>query len=146
MMYAGRGYVEEANDQLACIVMIETREALDNLDDILGTPGVDAAYIGPADLAYALGLSPTGDNDHPLHVETVTHILERCQHHGIAAGIHTGSLAFTQRYLAQGFQMVTLGQDTAFMSRLARKELKAAFDQPNASEKTGDAPTKGGFY
>ena len=99
MMYAGRGYVEEANDQLACIVMIETREALDNLDDILSTPGVDAAYIGPADLAYALGLSPTGDNDHPLHVETVTHILERCQHHGIAAGIHTGSLAFTQRYL-----------------------------------------------
>ena len=73
-MYAGRGYVEEANDQLACIVMIETREALDNLDDILGTPGVDAAYIGPADLAYALGLSPTGDNDYPLHVETVTHI------------------------------------------------------------------------
>ena len=139
----GPWYVEEANDQLACIVMIETREALDNLDDILSTPGVDAAYIGPADLAYALGLSPTGDNDHPLHVETVTHILERCQHHGVAAGIHTGSLAFTQRYLAQGFQMVTLGQDTAFMSRLARKELKAAFDQPNASEKTGDAPTKG---
>ena len=146
MMYAGHGYVEEANDQLACIVMIETREALDNLDDILSTPGVDAAYIGPADLAYALGLSPTGDNDHPLHVETVTHILERCQHHGVAAGIHTGSLAFTQRYLTQGFQMVTLGQDTAFMSRLARKELKAAFDQPNVSEKTGDAPSKGGFY
>ena len=44
-MYAGRGYVEEANDQLACIVMIETREALDNLDDILSTPGVDAATL-----------------------------------------------------------------------------------------------------
>ena len=39
--------------------------------------------------------------------------------------------------------MVTLGQDTAFMSRLARKELKAAFDQPNASGKTDGAPTKG---
>ena len=68
-MYAGRGYVEEANDQLACIVMIETREA-DNLDDILSTPGVDAAYIGPADLAYALGLSPmtTPFTLRPLHI------------------------------------------------------------------------------
>jgi 4-hydroxy-2-oxoheptanedioate aldolase len=141
MMYAGKGYVEEANSQLACIVMIETREALDHLDDILSTPGVDAAYIGPADLAYALGLSPTGDNDHPLHVETVSHILERCQHHKVAAGIHTGSLAFTQRYLQQGFQMVTLGQDSAFMTRLARQELKAARSTPESD----DAP-KGQFY
>lgn len=125
-MYGGRGYVQEANDEIACIVMIETAEALENLDEIMSTPGVDAVYIGPADLAYALGLTPTGDNDDPKHVETVTRIFEHCRKNGIAAGIHTGSLEYTKRYLDQGFHMVTLGSDNGFMGRLARSELNAA--------------------
>lgn len=125
-MYGGAGYVQGANRELACIVMIETAEALANLDEIMSTPGVDAVYIGPADLAYALGLEPTGDNDTPKHVEAVNRIFEHCKKHGIAAGIHTGSLKFTQRYLEQGFHMVTLGADNGFMARLARSELKAA--------------------
>lgn len=135
-LYAGRDYAEHANQQIACIVMIETAEALENLDEIMSTPGVDAVYIGPNDLAYALELKPAGDNDTPKHVDAVTHILETAQKHGIAAGIQTGSLAFTQRYLKQGFQMVTLGSDTAFMSRLARQELKAAREEtePGGSE------------
>lgn len=124
-MYAGRGYVQESNNEIACIVMIETAEALDNLDEIMSTPGVDAVYIGPADLAYALGLTPTGDNNEPLHVETVTKIYECCKKHNIAAGIHTGSMEYTNRYLQQGFHMVTLGADSGFMGRLARQELKA---------------------
>jgi 4-hydroxy-2-oxoheptanedioate aldolase len=131
-MYAGKGYVEEANNEIACIVMIETAEALENLDDILSTPGVDAAYIGPNDLAYALGLKPVGDNNEPKHIETVTHILETARKHGVAAGIQTGSLEFTQRYLNQGFHMVTLGSDSAFMMRLARQELRAAREGGNA--------------
>ena len=56
-LYAGRGYAAEANSNIACIVMIETAEALENLDEIMSTPGVDAVYIGPNDLAYALGLA-----------------------------------------------------------------------------------------
>ena len=125
-MYAGRGYVAEANNEIACIVMIETAEALENLDDIMSTPGVDAVYIGPNDLAYALDLKPAGDNDDPKHVATVNLIFETARKHGIAAGIQTGSLAFTQRYLEQGFHMVTLGSDAAFMTRLAKEELKLA--------------------
>lgn len=141
-MYGGPGYVQEANDELACIVMIETAEALENLDAIMSTPGVDAVYIGPADLAYALELTPTGDNNDPKHVAAVTRIFETSQKHGIAAGIHTGSLEYTKRYLQQGFHMVTLGSDGAFMARLARQELKAA------RQDTGAEPTKptGGFY
>ena len=125
-MYAGRGYVEEANNQLACIVMIETAEALENLDEIMSTPGVDAVYIGPADLAYALGLPPTGDNNDPKHVAAVTRIYECAKKHNIAAGIHTGSVEYTTRYLNQGFHMVTLGADNGFMGKAARQDLKAA--------------------
>ncbi len=130
-LYAGRGYVQEANNTIACIVMIETAEALDNLDDIMSTPGVDAVYIGPADLAYALGLPPTGDNNDPIHVEAVNKIFACTQKHKIAAGIHTGSLEYTNRYLEQGFHMVTLGSDSGFMGRLARQELKAARKDTN---------------
>lgn len=133
-IYGGQGYVEEANDQLACIVMIETREALENLDEIMSTPGVNAVYIGPNDLAYALDLPPTGDNDHPRHVEAVNKIAETARRHGIAIGIHTGSLEYTQRYLAQGFHMVTLGSDSGFMVRLARQELKQAREGSTATD------------
>lgn len=124
-MYSGRGYVQEANNEIACIVMIETAEALDNLDEIMSTPGVDAVYIGPSDLAYALGLSPTGDNNEPVHVAAVAKIFECAKKHNVAAGIHTGSAEYTNRYLQQGFHMVTLGADSGFMGRLARQELKA---------------------
>lgn len=133
-IYGGSGYIQEANNEIACIVMIETAEALENLDDIMSTPGVDAVYIGPADLAYAIGIPPTGDSDHPKHVETVTRIFETSQKHGLAAGIHTGSLDYTKRYLDQGFQMVTLGSDGGFMARLARQELKAARNDTGAEQ------------
>ncbi len=141
-MYAGRGYVQAANTELACIVMIETAEALENLDEIMSTPGVDAVYIGPADLAYALGLTPTGDNNEPKHVETVTRIFETAKKHGIAAGIHTGSLEYTRRYLDQGFHMVTLGSDSGFMARLARMELNEA----RSGTKTEKVEPGTGFY
>jgi 4-hydroxy-2-oxoheptanedioate aldolase len=121
--YAGKGYVRNANDEIACIVMIETAEALENLEEIVTTPGVDAVYIGPNDLAYALGLVPAGDNDDPRHVETVTHILETARQHGVAAGIQTASVEFTRRYINQGFHMVTLGSDRGWMERMARQEL-----------------------
>ncbi|MSQ42043.1 MAG: 2,4-dihydroxyhept-2-ene-1,7-dioic acid aldolase [Dehalococcoidia bacterium] len=124
-LYAGADYQRGANDEIACIVMIETAEALDHLDEIMATPGVDAAYIGPSDLAYALGLEATGDNSDPRHAEAVRRIFEAAKRHGVAPGIHTGSVAFTTRYLQMGFQMVTLGTDRGFMSARASADLAA---------------------
>ena len=125
-MYGGRGYAEEANSQLACIAMIETAEGLENLDEIATTPGLDAIYIGPSDLSYALGLKPVGQFEEQVHIDAVAKILAACRSAGIGAGIHTGSLAYTKRYLEQGFNMITLGTDSAFMARLASKELAEA--------------------
>ncbi len=125
-LYGGSDYQGWANDEIACIVMIETAEALENLDDIMSTPGVDAAYIGPSDLAYALGLTPTGDNDDPKHVETVQRIFDAAKRHGVAPGIHTGSVEYTSRYLKMGFQMVTLGADRGFLAAKASSDLTAA--------------------
>jgi len=131
-IYSGPGYTTKANTEIACVVMIETAEALENLDDIMSTPGVDAVYIGPNDLAYALGQKPAGDNNDPTRVETVTHSLETAQRHGIAAGIQTGSVEFTRRYIDQGFHMVTLGTDRAFMEANARAQLGEVRDNSDA--------------
>lgn len=125
-LYGGANYQAEADDQLACIVMIETAEALEKLDEILSTPGVDAAYIGPSDLAYALGLPPTGDNNDERHVQTVHEIYDACRRHGVAPGMHTASLEFTKRWLDHGFQMVTLGSDMGFMRSAATAQLTEA--------------------
>lgn len=124
-MYAGRGYTTEANSQMACIAMVETEEAIEKLDEIAGTPGLDAIYIGPSDLGYALGLGPMAMAD-PKHKETVETILAACRKNNIAAGIHTGSLQQTQFHLEQGFNFVTLGTDSAFMARTASTELAQA--------------------
>ena len=125
-LYGGKGYAGEANSQMACIAMIETRQALDNLEEIVTTPGLDGLYIGPSDLALALGLAPAGDNNDPTHVETVSHIFNTCRSHGLAVGIHTWGLEYTRRYLDQGFQFVTLGSDSGFMARKASAELREA--------------------
>ena len=125
-MYGGENYGAEANDNIALVVMIETAEALDNLDEILSVDGVDAAYIGPSDLAYAIGLSPTGDNNDPKHIETVHKIYDACKRHGVAPGVHTGSVEFTNRWLDHGFQMVMLGADTGFLRQAAAPQLAEA--------------------
>ncbi len=137
-MYGGQGYAAEANDQIACLAMIETEDGIANLDEILSTPGIDGVYIGPSDLALALGLPPRGDNDHPRHAETVQRILDACQRHGVAAGIHTSSLAYTQRYLEMGFNLVLLGSDAGWMISGAARDLAAARGtQEEKREKTG---------
>ena len=130
-MYGGRGYSREANGQIACIAMVETAEGLRNLDEIASTPGLDAIYIGPSDLGYALGLGPMAMNEE-LHKTTVEKILGACRQHGTAAGIHTGSLSQTQFHLAQGFNFVTLGTDSAFMARTAALELAQAKELANS--------------
>ena len=137
-LYGGRGYAAQANEQMACIVMVETREGLDKLEEIVTTPGVDGVYIGPADLALALGLPALGDTDVPEHVAEVTRILEVCHRHELPAGIHTSSLDYCQKRLAAGFDFVTLGSDAGFMTRTAAQELAAARGSAEQErEKTG---------
>ena len=127
-MYGGRGYAREANGQIACVAMVETADGIENLDEIASTPGLDGIYIGPSDLGYALGLSPTTGSQEQKHIDTVERIRKTCEAHGIAAGIHTGSLDATKRYLEQGFNLVTLGTDSAFLAGSASAQLADARD------------------
>ena len=57
---AGTAAPDELGADALCFAMIETRDGLDNLDEIAATPGLDGLYIGPSDLSIALGLPPRG--------------------------------------------------------------------------------------
>ena len=103
-------YVVTANDRIAVIPMIETAEAIGRLDSILSVPGVDAVYVGPADLSLSLGLRPGNNDDAASFREALDAIVAGCRRYGVVAGIHsTGSL--TARRLEQGFAMVTVTSD-----------------------------------
>lgn len=125
-LYGGKGYPTEANDQIACIAMIETQDGVTNLEEIVTTPGLDGIYIGPADLALSMGLPVSGDQPQPEHLEQVKRILACCKKHKVAAGIHTSSLAYTQKYLELGFNFVTAGSEAGHMVRAAAQDLAAA--------------------
>ncbi|MEM6999839.1 MAG: aldolase/citrate lyase family protein [Pseudomonadota bacterium] len=125
-LYGGKGYAQEANDQIACLAMIETKEGIENLDEIVTTPGLNGVYIGPADLALAMGLPVSGDQPQEEHLEMVKRIADACREAGIGVGIHTSSLEYTQKYLALGFNFVTLGSESGHMTKNAARELAAA--------------------
>ena len=120
-LYAGADYAQHADDTIVRFAMIETAQALDNLDDILSVEGLDAIYIGPSDLSLALGCTPTFDDLDPKAAEAVEHILARAKAHGVVAGIHNGTPESALRRIAKGFQFVTISSDARLMAAGAQQ-------------------------
>lgn len=120
----GASYFEAANQEVLCIPMVETREAVERLDDILSIPGIDAIYVGPNDLSLSLGLSPAADHDEPTFAEALSRILDCTKRHGVIAGC-AGGVTVAARRASQGFQLVEVTRDAASMARMAIQDLKA---------------------
>ena len=120
-LYGGADYAQHANDTIVTFAMIETAKALDNLDAILSVEGLDAIYIGPADLSLALGCAPGFDDLEPKAAQAVAHILERAQAHGVVAGIHCGTPEGALKRVATGFQFTTISSDAQLMAVGARQ-------------------------
>ncbi len=124
-IYAGADYADHANDQLVVLPMIETAEALKNLDEILSTPGVDGVYVGPSDLSMALGCKPRLDQTDPPVVEAQKMIVAACKRHGVVAGIHNATSGYALKMIEAGYQFVTLASDSRFMAARAAEEVSA---------------------
>ncbi len=124
-LYAGSDYGDHADDDIVVMPMIETAEALKNLDAILSVPGVAAIYVGPADLSLALGCKPRLDQTDPPVVEAQQMIAEACKRHGVVAGIHNATAAYALRMIAAGYQFVTLASDSRFLAAKAAEEVAA---------------------
>ena len=102
--------------QAACIVMAESASAVANIDEICSVPGIDAVYVGPADLAASLGVPPTLGVAPGVHAEAVAKILAACARHDIVAGIHCGSTEQALECAELGFRMITISSDMQLLT------------------------------
>lgn len=126
---AGDGYAAEANQQILAFAMVETAEAMQNLDAIAATPGLDGIYVGPSDLSLSMSggkLEPGFDREEPEVLEAFQTIVAACRANGIRAGLHCMAPDYAVRAVGWGFDMTTVSGDTRLLA-LAAAESVARF-------------------
>ncbi len=119
----GPDYFANANTDIICLVMIETRQAVEQVDAILSTPGVDAVYVGPADLSLTLGLSPAADHPEAIFKDALTRIVDSCRRHNVVPGT-AGNAAVAPKRIEQGFRLVEVANDSRLLSAGAEQALR----------------------
>jgi len=126
---AGADYGQHADTELLSFAMIETAEAMTNLDDIVSTKSLDGVYIGPADLT--LGLTgrkyPTGfDREEPEIVDAIKTVVQKAHAAGIRAGLHCGTPAYAAKAVGWGFDLVTISNDVRLLAGAAQASVASA--------------------
>jgi 4-hydroxy-2-oxoheptanedioate aldolase len=129
----GSDYFSRANADVMCIPMIETVAALGDIDAILAVDGVEAIYVGPADLSVSMGFGP--DYGDPEFHEALDEIVAACGRHNVVPGVHT-NLATVQDRLERGFRMVTVTSDLIAMRSGVAADLATARGQDVSAEDT----------
>ena len=123
------GYMEECNRRCALIPQCETREALEQIEQIAALPGVDGIFIGPCDLSIALGIPLEFDN--PILLEACERVLRACRANGIEAHIFAGNLPDAVKWAQKGFDSITYSLDASVLIG-AYRELIDAFRAESA--------------
>lgn len=142
LLYGGADYAQHANDTVVVLAMIETRQGLENLDEILSVDGLDGVYIGPSDLSLALGCRPTFDDVDPPVAQAIEHVVARARAHGRLAGVHNGAPAAALRRIGQGFGFVTVSSDARLMAAGAQQvmaEMRAGQPRQTAAPAPGSS-------
>jgi 4-hydroxy-2-oxoheptanedioate aldolase len=141
-LYGGNDYVENANQLVATIAMIETAEALANVEAIASVPGLDGLYVGPADLSISLGGTERTDYTEPMLVEALHTVLACARRFGVAAGLHCATPEYARKAVGMGFQFVTPSADASYLEAAAH-DVVARFHataQANQSDTATSAP------
>jgi len=116
----GQDYYQKANEAIITMAMIETKEAVDNIDDILSVPNLTGVYIGPGDMSSSYGLKPQFDvMDGPVY-SNITMIAKKAKENGKIAGIHNGTTKYAKEMIKLGYQFVTVSSDFRSMSTYAQ--------------------------
>jgi 4-hydroxy-2-oxoheptanedioate aldolase len=123
----GADYAQSANAEVIALAMVETAESLANVHAIAATPGLDGIYIGPSDLSLSLGGPPIQDNDDPDLMAAFDRILAACKAAGRRCGVHTTSVAYSQKMIARGFDLVTVAADARYIAA-GRREAREMAD------------------
>lgn len=125
------GYIHEANAQVCLLVQAETVQAMDNLDAIATTPGVDGVFIGPADLSASMGYP--GNPGHPAVQAAIADGIARIRKAGKAPGILSTTEEQAHKWLDAGALFVAVGVDTILLKKAAT-DLLARYRAPAAPD------------
>ena len=124
-IYGGNNYAKHANEEILKLAMIETKEALEKLDEILDTPNLDGVYIGPADLSLAVGEEPGFDRpENTKAYKEIMRILESAKKRNLLAGLHNGTPEYANKMIEKGFNLVTVGSDSRYIASGAKSDLE----------------------
>ncbi len=119
-----KDYLRDANDAIVTFAMIETRTALDNLDAIAGTPGIDALFLGPSDLSIALSNGATLDPFSKDVEQGLDAIVAACKKHGKIPGAYCHSAERAVAVAKRGMRFMSVGSDMVFLRAGASAALK----------------------
>ena len=124
-IYGGDDYAKHANHEIFKLAMIETKEALEKLDEILDTPNLDGIYIGPADLSLAVGEEPGFDKPESTKAyKEILRILDAAKKRNLLAGLHNGTAEYAQKMIEKGFNLVTVGSDSRYIAAGSKSDLQ----------------------
>ncbi len=138
LLYSGEDYAEHADNEILKLAMIETKEALDKLEEILNTKNLDGIYIGPADLSLAVGEKPGFDKgENTKAYKEILRILEFTKKKNLLAGIHNGTAEYAEKMISKGFDLVTVGSDQRFISAGAKNVIEKIKGKKNTSSSEG---------
>ena len=127
-------YFTSANASISVIVQLETPQAVSQLEAIAAVDGVDAIFIGPADLSANMG--HTGQFTHPAVMQAMGDAARRCRAVGKPVGTVGGTAEVVAQYRAMGFDFLAIASDMGLLMRAARESLAAV----RAQAAPGPAP------
>lgn len=133
----GSDYYERANQQIISLAMIETKESVDNIDEILSVPKLTGVYIGPGDMSSSYGLKPNFDVKEDPVFSNIKMIVKKAKEKGKIAGIHNGTAFYAKQMIDLGFKFVTVSSDFRSMTAHAQKiinEIKPNIEDKSSSE------------
>jgi 4-hydroxy-2-oxoheptanedioate aldolase len=113
-------YFAEANEQVLAFAMIETADAVANLEKIAAVRGLDGLFIGPFDLSVSLGLDRIADFSDPGLNEVFQRVLERCAEHDLLSGVFTSKVEDAEKVAEMGFNLVTCGDDSSILEQAVK--------------------------
>ena len=114
-------YLALANETTFIAVQAETPQAIENVESIASTPGVDAVFVGPADLSVSMGIP--GQITHPREVEAIEKVIAACHKHDVVPGIHMAKLETLKDWIRRGMRFVTFSSDIDLLARAAAESL-----------------------
>lgn len=141
LLYGGPDYVTAADETVLTWAMVESAGALDNLDAIMRTPGLDGVYVGPNDLALSLGEAPGAARPGPHTMDALARIAVAARDAGRWAGVFCASAALARELAELGYHLVTPGNDVGILRQAVAERVAVA----RGEQSVGGPVSRGGY-